>query len=140
MRAVVMTLVLGAVALGAAGCGGGGSSSGSGSGKTELDMDNYFFDPGSVKADAGKKITLELTNGSMLAKVLAQGAAGWLKRPGASTPQRLVDEIYLAGLGRRPTAEEARVAGDLVGSPPTPAGVEDLLWVMVMLPEFQLIN
>ena len=64
MRPVVMTLVIGAVALGAAGCGGGGSSSGSGSGKTELDMDNYFFDPGSVKADAEKNLTLELTNGS----------------------------------------------------------------------------
>jgi len=27
-------------------------------------MDNYFFDPGSVKAPAGKKITLELVNDS----------------------------------------------------------------------------
>ena len=63
MRAVIIALVLGAVAVGAAGCG-GGSSSNSGSGKTEVDMDNYFFDPGSVKAPAGKKITLELKNGS----------------------------------------------------------------------------
>ena len=63
MRAVIIALVLGAVAVGAAGCG-GGSSSNSGSGKIEVDMDNYFFDPGSVKAPAGKKITLELKNGS----------------------------------------------------------------------------
>ena len=63
MRAVIIALVLGAVAVAAAGCG-GGSSSDSGSGKTEVDMDNYFFDPGSVKAPAGKKITLELVNDS----------------------------------------------------------------------------
>jgi plastocyanin len=63
MRAVIIALVLGAVAIGAAGCG-GGSSSDSGSGKTQVDMDNYFFDPASVKAPAGKKITIELVNDS----------------------------------------------------------------------------
>jgi len=30
-------------------------------------------------------------------------------------------------------------AADLVGSPPTIPGVEDLLWSIVMHPEFQLI-
>ena len=62
MRAVIIALVLSAFAVGVAGCGGGGSSSGSGSGKTQLDMNDYYFNPGAVKAPAGKKITLDLKN------------------------------------------------------------------------------
>jgi plastocyanin len=61
----MIALILGAVALGVVACGGGsssGSSSEAGSGKTEVELDDYYFKPKTIKADAGKKITLELKN------------------------------------------------------------------------------
>jgi hypothetical protein len=42
-------------------------------------------------------------------------------------------------LGRPPLDPEMVAARDLVGSPATVEGVQYLLWVVVMLPEFQLI-
>ena len=41
--------------------------------------------------------------------------------------------------GRKPTADELQLAREIVGQPAQPAGVEDLLWGLTMLPEFQLI-
>ena len=41
--------------------------------------------------------------------------------------------------GRRPRKSE-RLRRDLLDSPPTPQGVEDLLWAVIMLPEFQIIR
>ena len=64
MRGIALVALLVAFVFGAAACGGGGSSSGSGSGKTEVDMVNYYFQPAKVTGPAGKKITLELKNGS----------------------------------------------------------------------------
>jgi hypothetical protein len=82
---------------------------------------------------------LELTNGVTLDSKLKQGAAVWVKRHGKS-PRELVRRIYIAAFGRAPTHQELATAEELVGSPATREGVEDLLWVVTMLPEFQLIE
>ena len=39
-----------------------------------------------------------------------------------------------------PTADEAAVARDLLGTAPTAETVADCLWSVVMLPEFQLVR
>jgi hypothetical protein len=52
----------------------------------------------------------------------------------------LIGRIYAQALGRAPTPEELSTARDLVGEKPSVEGVQDLLWVVVMLPEFQLIE
>jgi hypothetical protein len=83
---------------------------------------------------------LELTNGAGLSAILKKGAKTWLGRPESKSPDRLIDAVYRAGIGRPPTAGERAVALDLVGSPADEEGVEDLLWVLTMLPEFQLIQ
>jgi hypothetical protein len=80
---------------------------------------------------------LELTNGSTLNDMIAQGAQRWSQE--AHTPAELVDGLYLRALGRHPTPVERQAAIGLVGTPVQPNGVEDLLWAMVMLPEFQLV-
>lgn len=81
---------------------------------------------------------LELTNGAELARRLAQGA---VRRTSAELAgPALLEEIYLTALGRKPTDEEARLAAPLVAAPLQAAAVEDLLWAIVMLPEFQLIR
>jgi mono/diheme cytochrome c family protein len=80
---------------------------------------------------------LELTNGGTLSVLLKQGAAKLLTdKPAADA---VVEALYLKALSRRPTAAERMVAGQLVGSPVKAEGVEDLLWALAMLPEFQLI-
>ncbi len=81
--------------------------------------------------------TLELTNGGTLANLLSRGATNWVARQKDGTS--LVTELYQHSLGRAPTAAELRAAIELVGASPTKAGVEDLLWSVLMLPEFQLI-
>jgi hypothetical protein len=81
---------------------------------------------------------LEMTNGHTLAELLKRGAeevvARWPK-PG----RELIVDLYRRALGRKPTGEELRLAQEMVGSPSKKEGVEDLLWAMTMLPEFQLI-
>ena len=82
---------------------------------------------------------LELSNGETLTEMLRKGAAK-LAVDNGRTPRELVELIYAKGLGRKPTAGELGVAVELVGSPAKAQGVEDLLWVIAMLPEFQLIR
>jgi hypothetical protein len=82
---------------------------------------------------------LELTNGATLAKFLRQGAekiAGSHK----GTSRALVESLYHTTLGRQPTSAERDLAEQLLGSTAQCDGVEDLLWALTMLPEFQLIQ
>ena len=51
----------------------------------------------------------------------------------------LAARLYQHAVGRKPTAGELKLAEELVGAPAKKEGVEDLLWAMAMLPEFQLI-
>ncbi len=83
---------------------------------------------------------LDLSNGEVFNDILARGAAGLLKSMPKATADELADAIYLRALGHAHTAGELAGARDLVGSPPTPEGLADLLWVVFVLPEFQLIR
>lgn len=82
---------------------------------------------------------LELTNGETLAALLRKGAARWIEESGGHS-ERLIIGIYQRALSREPTADELSTALKLIGSPPAEEGVADLLWIIVMLPEFQLID
>lgn len=80
---------------------------------------------------------LELTNGQTLDEVLKRGAARLLlDKP---TNDALIDSVYVKALGRKPTDAERTTAQKVLGQPMTHEGVEDLLWIVTMLPEFQLI-
>jgi hypothetical protein len=78
---------------------------------------------------------LELTNGSTLAMTLHDAAR---KMPG--DPDEIIHTIYQRALGRDPTKDELATAKQLLGSPASAEGTEDLLWAVFMLPEFQLIR
>jgi hypothetical protein len=82
---------------------------------------------------------LDLTNGMVLAETLARGAKTVLARAGGSSPA-IVDDLFERALSRPPTAAERTAALDLLGATPTAANVEDLLWSVFMLPEFQTIR
>jgi mono/diheme cytochrome c family protein len=81
---------------------------------------------------------LEMTNGETLADILKRGADNLLNDP-AMAKKSLIPTLYERALGRKPTAPELELAQNIVGKSVQPAGVEDLLWAVTMLPEFQLI-
>jgi hypothetical protein len=83
---------------------------------------------------------LDLSNGQILTDTLSRGAANLLKANPQTTPEQLIESIYVKALCRKPTKEEAVTARDLVGKTMTPESVADLLWAVFMLPEFQLVR
>jgi hypothetical protein len=83
---------------------------------------------------------LDLSNGQVFNDILARGAADLLKSRPTAKADALADMIYRRALGHSPTAGELAAARELIGSPPTPEGLADLLWVVFTLPEFQLIQ
>jgi hypothetical protein len=82
---------------------------------------------------------LELTNGALLGRYLQRGAAYWQKQA-ADDPRQLIERVYLTALGRPATDAERQLAARMIGgSTANPEGLEDLLWSLCMLPEFQLV-
>jgi mono/diheme cytochrome c family protein len=83
--------------------------------------------------------SLELTNGPTLSELLQKGSKRLVKAPDTDG-EALIQSLYVKAVGRAPTAKELELATQVVGEKPKAEGVEDLLWAMVMLPEFQLIR
>jgi len=81
---------------------------------------------------------LELTNGSLLGQYVQRGAAFWHKQ-GTSDVRSLVERIYQTALGRSPNSPETELAVEIIGTPAAVEGIEDLVWSICMLPEFQLV-
>ena len=80
---------------------------------------------------------LELTNGDAYNAALDAGAKQWHEKyPDGA---QLVKEIYKQSLGREPDKAEMDAAMKIVGTSPSQEDVEDLLWSVMLLPEFQLI-
>jgi len=92
-----------------------------------------------VRASAATTLqALELTNGRELAGLIQRGAAT-LVATNPPANRELVQRLYAQGLGRKPTKAELQLAQEIVGDPVKQSGVEDLMWALTMLPEFQLI-
>jgi hypothetical protein len=83
---------------------------------------------------------LDLANGQILNETLTRGAANLVKAHKKASADELIDAIFLQALCRPPTAKEQAIARQIVGSPMTADNLTDLLWAVVMLPEFQLIR
>jgi hypothetical protein len=81
---------------------------------------------------------LELTNGATLNDLVERGAARMLERH--PEPAALVDHVYRAALARMPREDERATAVAYLEASPGPDGVADLLWVIMMLPRFQLVR
>jgi hypothetical protein len=83
---------------------------------------------------------LDLSNGQILSETLARGAANLLKGDAEATVDQRIESLYLQAFCRRPTPDELTASRELAGTPASPDGLADLLWVLFMLPEFQLIR
>jgi hypothetical protein len=82
---------------------------------------------------------IRLANEQALFDTFARGAARWHGTAG-SDPAALASAVFTAALSRHPTAAEAVAARDILGDTPTDQSVADLLWAVVMLPEFQFVR
>ena len=83
---------------------------------------------------------LDLSNGPLLAEMLSQGAERLLAEHEGQPAKTLVADLFRTALGRDASAQEQLLALDLAGTPPTKQGLADLLWAIVLLPEFQHVR
>jgi len=81
---------------------------------------------------------LELTNGETVYDVLGRGADRWMAVYG-DNPGNMIRQIFYRALSREPSEREEVIAFDILAPEPTRETVQDLLWAIVMLPEFQMI-
>ena len=81
---------------------------------------------------------IDLANGGQLAAALKQGAA----RLGSQNlaTDALVESVYMRALARRPSPAESRDLSSILGENPDPLAVEDFLWMVLLLPEFQFVH
>lgn len=81
---------------------------------------------------------LELSNGETLAKLLKEGATRWAQKKDLK-PKGLVQSVFRQALCRKPTEKELGLCLEALGPKMKPEQIEDFLWTVAMLPEFQLI-
>ena len=55
------------------------------------------------------------------------------------TPDQLIEDLFQNAFLRKPTQEEKMAAVGLLGEKPSAASVADLIWALVLQPEFQLL-
>jgi hypothetical protein len=79
---------------------------------------------------------IDLANGSLLAEKITTGAKRLQEAPKAD----LIAELYRHALTRNPSEAEQTLAKELIGEKPTQQGIEDLMWSLCMLPEFQVVR
>ncbi len=82
---------------------------------------------------------IDLNNGQILATRLEQGAARILAKQWPSS-DALATWLYQFALSRTPATAELSLAREILGEQPTSQGLQDLLWAVMMQPEFQLVR
>jgi hypothetical protein len=82
---------------------------------------------------------IDLANGPGLSSLLEKGAPKIIAEHGASTPA-LAQHLYKSTLARAPTPEELADLQAALGDKPDAQGVQDVLWAIFMMPEFQLVR
>jgi hypothetical protein len=82
---------------------------------------------------------IDLANGQTLADALRKGASKLASEKWAA-PDALTTHLYRHALSRDPTAGELTSAREVLGTQPTPQSIEDVLWAICMMPEFQFVR
>lgn len=80
---------------------------------------------------------LELSNGERLNKTLEKGGENWVGN--FPNSELLTQELYARTLLRKPTEKELALAKKVFGEKPEKSEVQDFLWAILLLPEFQMI-
>ena len=82
---------------------------------------------------------IDLSIGTTLAEYLHQGAKRIASRRWQDN-ESLVRWVFQFALCRDPTVQEMDLLGDRLGDSLSEAAIEDMLWAVVMLPEFQIVR
>lgn len=80
---------------------------------------------------------LELTNGTQLDSAIILGSKKWKEKYPESG--ELTEAIFIKTLNRKPEEKEMELAKTVMGNKPSEEQIQDFLWAMMLLPEFQLI-
>jgi hypothetical protein len=83
---------------------------------------------------------IDLANGQLLADSISAGSNRIVGSKRFANPTDFTQWLFQSTLSRNPNQKELALAGTLLGKELTTAGVEDLLWAVMMLPEFHLIR
>jgi hypothetical protein len=81
---------------------------------------------------------LDLSNGRALAELIDKGADKIIESKKA--PDEIIDQVYRQALCRKPTADEVKSLKQIITEKPNRESVTDLLWTVIMLPEFQHVR
>jgi len=82
---------------------------------------------------------IDLSNGETLSNALTKGAEHLMKREWSSQTD-LVHWIYFHAFSRAPEKSELNTALEILGDKPDELSVADLLWAVLMQPEFQYVH
>ena len=69
---------------------------------------------------------------------MVKGGKAW--QGSGHEADEIVGELFANAIGRSPSEKEMQSAQSVLGAPVNAQGVEDLLWMLAMHPEFQLIH
>lgn len=83
---------------------------------------------------------IDMTNGAQLATTLDKGAESLLARFPDATPGELVIWLYRSSLSRDPTPAELASSTALLANPISKDNLADLLWIIVLQPEFCFVR
>ncbi|MSR30679.1 MAG: DUF1553 domain-containing protein [Gemmataceae bacterium] len=83
---------------------------------------------------------LDLASGPIFHDLVLQGGNRLHKSQGSSNPRKIVEQIFLAALSRLPVESEVQSAVAILGDNPSPETLADFIWVIFLLPEFQLVG
>jgi len=81
---------------------------------------------------------MELTNGLQLNQTIANGAKKWVSEH--QNPNTLIPALYAHILGRQPFDKELNIAKKLFDNKVEESTVQELLWALILYPEFQFIE
>ena len=83
---------------------------------------------------------MDLNNGQILTTRLADGAKTILRDQAGNDAAGMIRWLYAFAYSRAPSAAELALGRDAIGSPPSEAGLQDLLWAVLVQPEFQMVR
>ncbi|MCY2934439.1 MAG: DUF1549 domain-containing protein [Planctomycetota bacterium] len=83
---------------------------------------------------------LDLANGQRVSDLLKTGATKILADQKGQPVDKIIDKLFEGALSRLPKPAERGTAREILTDTPTPDTVADLIWVVIMLPEFQLVR
>ena len=82
---------------------------------------------------------IDLSNGQILATLIEQGANSLIAK-GHRSSVELVKDLFQLALVRKPTVEEIDLLTEGLGAKPDARSIQDVLWAIIMLPEYQFIR